>query len=98
MGNFAVDVMWRLGIGIDSRKGTRVVVIYACSWDPLPRLYSASLCSLLDRLHLDLPTTSLIFSAYYNNTLLIFFLILQDARSFGPLWTTHATIFFLLIG
>ena len=23
MGNFAVDVMWRLGIGIDSRKGTR---------------------------------------------------------------------------
>ena len=24
MGNFAVDVMWRLGIGIDSRKGTRV--------------------------------------------------------------------------
>jgi hypothetical protein len=34
MGNFAVDVMWRLGIGIDSRKGTRVWVIYACSWDP----------------------------------------------------------------
>ena len=24
MGNFTVDVMWRLGIGIDSRKGTRV--------------------------------------------------------------------------
>ena len=47
MGNFAVDVMWRPGIGIDSRKGTRVGDL-RLSWDPFLSLYSASLRSLLE--------------------------------------------------
>lgn len=97
MGNFAVDVMWRLGIGIHSRKGTRVGDLRLFLGSPSKFVQCIIFwCSLLDRLHPDYPPPSLIFClpqptdhTHYH------FLYTTNARS---LWTTHAILFFLLIG
>ena len=54
MGNLAVDVMWRLGIGIDSRKGTRVGDLRLFLGSPSKIVQCIIFwCFLLDRLHSD---------------------------------------------
>ena len=56
-------------------------------------------CSLLDRLHPDLPPPSLIFlSTTTDRSHSLFSPKTTNARSLGSLWTTHAILFFLLIG
>lgn len=74
MGNFAVDVMWRLGIGIDSRKGTRVGDLRLFLGSPSKIVQCIFVLLALDRLlHIfnflsAYPQHSLLFRHYYRRT------------------------------